>query len=444
MPTKSALLLVLTTLAAARPARGDDPPRQEGAPKGLIGIAETEAKRTARALREKILGGLRTYGLLRDQAPDRAREQLESIVQYGAEAVPLLLDVLHGVAGGTTDAGFAGPSARALAAIHVRTGNPAILKSMAELVRSGNGAVRAGVLEGLETIDQPMVVEIVGPLLQEQDPALRNQVVRVLGRQRSSAELVSGLLIPLLKQEGVPPLEVLGALHRLGDRGGLETAQALLNKSTDPDLLNVSIRYLDSLGTKGSLPALRVLLNTHGAAHLSDPLLKKAVDAVQQIGLRDSDARKPAEEILVDVFKKHTAFAVRDHARWQLGPYQNDDALKDLEAPVQTAIKDRRFNNSSVADLWIEIAEYRLHFEQWADAMSALNKATAEDEKGLRKQRIEPLKAVSYCGQGKYPAADKILRAMTADERYELLEKYPILEKMGKDPKYRDLFPAPK
>ncbi len=433
-------------LALAAFARAASPTAQEARPpKGLLGIAEAEANRTARVLREKILGALRTYALQHETASDRGKEQLDLIVQNGADAAPILVEVLRDIAGGTKDSAWAGPASRALAAIFDRTKNAAIMKSLADVARSGNAIVRAGVLEGLESLDHPMAIEIVAPLLQEQDAALQAQVVRVLGRQKSSSESVSRLLLPLLKQEGAPAAETLMALLQLGDRGGVEAAQTWLAKSADPALLGVAIRYLSELGGKNSLPALRGLLVTHGAQGLPDALLKRAVDAVQRIGLREVEAKKPAEELLVDVFKKHPAFAVRDWARWQLGPYQNDEALKSLEAPVLDSIKNDR-SGRGVADLWIELADDRLQFEQWGKAAEALNKAQAEDDKGFRIDRIEPKRAVALCGLQKFAAAEKILRGLPAEEREKLLEKHPVIERMGKDPafreKFRELFPS--
>ena len=316
------LLITLLTAALAGPQQAPAPSpvaREGAAPKGLIGIAESEAKRTERMIRDNILGLLRKFEAARETAPDRGEHYLQQIVQYGADATPLLVDMMHGVGTGNIDAVFAGPIARALAAIFEHTKNEAILKNLAEIARQGPVALRAGVLQGLETIDHPLVIDIVTPMLNEQDPALRAQVVAVLGKQKSRAEEVGNLLRPMLKQEGAPWAETLGALQDLGDKGGLDSAQDYLAKSADPTLLAASIRYLAELGGKTSLPALKGLL-THGSPNLADALLKKAVDAVQGIGLRDSDAKKAAEDILVDVFKHHPSYGVRSLACWELGP----------------------------------------------------------------------------------------------------------------------------
>jgi len=443
------LFLMLPAAAPApqeAPAPEAAPAAEEGAaPRSLLAIAEIEAERSRRLLKERINGSLRSYALARDTAADRGRSHLEAIVQSGADAVPLLLDLLRGVGSGATDASFAGPSARALSGIFDRTRSVAILKGLADIVRSGSGTVRAGVLEGLESLDHPMVIEIVGPLLSEQDPALRTQVVRVLGRQKSSAEFVGKLLRPLLAQEGAPFAETLRALLELGDRGGLEAAQGWVARTSDPLLLGESIRYLAELGGKAQLPALSDLL-TRSTQNPPDSALKRAVDAVQRIGLREVDARKDAEYILLQVFKRHSSFGVRDWARWQLGPFQNSEALKSLEDQIGATIRanDRSGRGGNNADAYLSLAEYRVQFEQWDKAVEALKKAQSEDEKGLRAQSIEPLRAVALCGMDKYAAAEKILRTLTADECADLLKRHPVLERMLKDAKYRDLFPPPR
>jgi hypothetical protein len=285
-----------------------------------------------------------------------------------------------------------------------------------------------------------MVIEIVRPMLKEQDAALRAQVVRVLGNQKSNAAIVGPLLKDLLKEEGAPWAEALSALLTLGDRGGIDMAQGWVAKSSDPLLLGVSIRYLGELGGKQALPVLSKLV-MHGPPNLSDATLKKAIEAVQSIGLREEDAKKPAEDILVEIFKRHTSQAIKDCACWELGPFQNDEALKSLEQKVQENIKaNKQSGREKNPDLLIELAENRLRFEQWGKAFEALNKAQSEDDKGLRAQMIEPLCAVALCGDQKLEKAKKILLTMSMDDRVELLGRYPVLEKMAKDPKYRDLF----
>jgi hypothetical protein len=121
---------------------------------------------------------------------------------------------------------------------------------------------------------------------------------------------------------------------------------------------------------------------------------------------------------------------VREWARWQLGPFQNDEALKSLEEDILKEIRSGKGGSSNTAELWITLAEDRLQFEQWAKAIEALKRAQTEDQ------------PVALCGQGKHPSAEQILRTMAAEDRGALLEKYPVLERMAKDAKYRDLFPA--
>ena len=122
--------------------------------------------------------------------------------------------------------------------------------------------------------------------------------------------------------------------------------------------------------------------------------------------------------------------------------YQNVEALKSLEDSALDQIRAGERGGRSTADLQIELAETRIQFEQWQGALDALKKADNEDQRGLRGQSIDPLRAVAYCGLGKLPQAARILRDMTADERAQLQAKYPVLEKLQKDSNYRDLFPT--
>jgi tetratricopeptide (TPR) repeat protein len=289
-----------------------------------------------------------------------------------------------------------------------------------------------------------MVIEIVGPLLQEQEPGLRAHAVRVLGRQKSSSETVGALLRPLLSREGAPCAATLAALLELGDKGGLEAAQGWVAKSADPALLDASIRYLGELGGRTSVPALRILL-THERQNVPEALLRRAVDAVQRIGLRESDAKKPAEDLLVEVFKRHAVYSVRDRARLQLGPFQNEEALKSLEEQVLDAIKaNEREGRRNNADLWIELAEYRVLFRQWAKAIDAVNSAQRDDDKKLRTASIETLRAAAHCGRGRFEEAAKYLRTLTAEERADVLARYPVFEAMARDPRYQSLFQPPR
>jgi len=133
---------------------------------------------------------------------------------------------------------------------------------------------------------------------------------------------------------------------------------------------------------------------------------------------------------------------VRDRALWSLGPYQNAEALKRLEEPMQKDIDANRRSNPARSNLtnFIQLAESRLQFEAWTKAIEALKKAREEDDKQFRATWIESLTAVALCGSDKFDQSRKILEKLSVEERVKLLASYPVLEKMARDPKYRDLF----
>ena len=415
----------------------------DAAPKGLRDIAAAEARRTELLLRETLRGLLRNYAIARDSTAQRGEQYLDKIVATGADAVPILLDFLRNVGtSGGMDASFAGPIARALARVFDSDPkhNIQILQSLQQIASTGSSTVRGGVLEGMQSLDHPMVLGIVGPMLKEQDNELRVQVVRVLGKQKSSAEMAGNQLRPLLSEEGAPWAEVLNAMLALGDKRGVDFAQGSLAKSNDTTLLGVSTLYLGELGGRTAVAPLQKLV-MHGPANLPDALLKKAIEAIRTIGLREDDAHQPAEAALVEIFKRHSSNVVKETARWELGPFQNEEALKSLEEGVQDNIKANvKSGRPNNPELFLELAADRLQFEQWSKALQALDKAQQEDDKGFRTSQIEPMRAAAYCGDGKLEKSKKILLGMSMDDRIDLLGRYPVLEKMAKDPKYRDLF----
>jgi hypothetical protein len=420
------------------------PPVAPDAPRGLLPVAEAEAARSTGAMKERILGMLRNFATQRDTAADRGKGFLDNVVLLGPDAVPLLLDVLRDVDKGSFDAAYAGAAARALCGIFERTKNKAILASLSEAVQASGPAVKAGALEGLETLDHPQVVDIVSPLLESKDPSLRARAVRVLGRQKGSAELVGGLLKPLLSQQGAPWADVVSALRALEDESALDLVHGMVAKSEELPLLLAGVGYVSDLGGRTSIEPLRSLLMRPGST-LPETLLKQAVDAVQAIGLRETDAHSPAEQLLVETFKKlrESKKVVSDHARWQLGPYKNDEALKSLEDEIDAAIAMNRRVDQPNTMRYLELAGDRLHFESWGRALDALKKAKEEDSRKLRTSDIDELKAVALCGQQKYSQSKALLQEIHPDRRFELLQTYPVLQKMAKDPNYKDLFPAP-
>ena len=109
---------------------------------------------------------------------------------------------------------------------------------------------------------------------------------------------------------------------------------------------------------------------------------------------------------------------------------------------MQKDIDANRRSNPARSNLtnFIQLAESRLQFEAWTKAIEALKKAREEDDKQFRATWIESLTAVALCGSDKFDQARKILEKLSVEERVKLLASYPVLEKMARDPKYRDLF----
>ncbi len=426
--------------APAAPA----PPRDETGPRGFLPIAEAESARASKAMREKILGLLRSFAQNHDNAPDKGIGFLVNIVQLGADAVPLLFEVFGEVDHGTFDAAYASAAARVLVGIFDRTNRAPILKGLADVVRTGGPAVKAGVLDGLELLDHAMVVEIAEPLVESGEPSLRAHAALVLGRQKSNAEAVGNLLRPLLQQQGAPLPELIQALRQLGDRPTLETVHGFLaSKSEDPLLLLECVRYASDIGGRTSIPPLRSLL-LRLPSTLPEPLLRQAINAVQAIGLRESDSKSGCQELLLETHKKlhDSRPPVADHARWQLGPFGNEEALTSLEDEIEKVITINKTLKQSNLSRYIELSTDRLHFLAWSRALDALKKAEAADTRKLQTSDIEGFRGVAYCGQDRLSQAENSLRDVHPATRLELLKRYPVLEKMAKDPKYRYLFPT--
>jgi HEAT repeat protein len=443
LPFLTSLLSIAPILQSSPPAPAPAPVG-DTAPKGLIGVAKSEAERTQRQLRDQILGKLRAYATLHQTVADQGVGFVKSIVDLGADAVPVLLDCLRDAGGGKLDAAFAGPAARALAGIYDKTKNEKLLESVAEIVKSGDAGVRAAILDGLSTLDHKMVVDMVAPLLADPTAALRVLAVKVLGRQRSHPDQIGALLRPLLSQQGAPWPEAIQALDAIGDKQALEPVVALLGKCDEPAFLSAAIHYLGDQGTRTTLPALRTFL-LKGPNGVADKTLEQAVDAVEHIGLRDGEARKGAEDLLVDVYKTHANAGIREHAQWHLGAFGNDEARKAWEVPLLKEIAETKKANRSTIDKQIELATVRLHYEDWKGARQALERAKDEDDKKWKETLIQELTYVAWVGDGgkKLGEAEKFLREhVSLDERATLLRDYPCLEKLQQ--KYPDLFPIKK
>jgi 3-deoxy-D-manno-octulosonate 8-phosphate phosphatase KdsC-like HAD superfamily phosphatase len=451
------LPLLFASVAAAQettqaPAQSPppDPPRATDAPpaaiadapRGLLAVAEMEAARSARALRDSIRARLRNFAQAQDTAADRGKGLLDSVVTLGPDAVPLLFEVLRDVDRGALDASFAVAAARALCGIYDRTKNKEILAALEKSVLDSGPAVRHGALEGMAQLDDPHVVDIAVPLLASNDPTLVARAVRVLGRQQASAEAVGAQLRPLLQQQGAPLAEVVAALDSLTDLAALDSVHGMVAKADDPALLLACVRYLSRHGTRASVAPLgKLLLRAEGP--LSEVLLKQGVDAVQVIGLRHSDAQAGAIDLLLEAWRKlrSSKIEVSNYARWQLGPFKNEEALKSLEDEVEEAIANNKKMRSSNLGRYIELAKDRLRFEAWGKAVSALDKASDEDTRKNRIDEIKELRAVALYGQGKPTGAEALFHEMAIERRLALLQEYPILQKMAREPRFKDLFP---
>jgi plasmid stability protein len=431
--------------AKPEPVPGPDhaAPAEPAPQKGLLGIAEREAARSSKLLRDRILGSLRQWVLQHEGTADRGRSLIESVVNGGPDAAPVLLGFVNAAAAGQGEASIVQPAARALVGLVDRTHNEKLLHELAEATKGAPPAIRIDVLAAFETIDHRTVVDYAAPMLDDENPMVRVAAVRALGQQKSHAAEVAKLLRPQLQKEKGPSVDALRALHDLGDKQSVDLAQGVLGSSQDVQLVGVALRFVSDFGGKGALAPLELLLDPNRPSPFDDALLKQAVDAVQKIGLREIDAKTKASEILVNCMNKHPAPNVRDRACWQLGPYQSADALKRLEDPVAKDIlaNSKASPSRSNTNNFINLAEFRLRFEAWSKAMDALKKAKEEDDRGFRTSYIENLKAVAYCGLDKFEPARKILvETVSPEERMKLLSEYPILEKMARDSKYHDLF----
>ena len=444
-------IALLFAFARQTPAAPAPAPAQAGAPsakvdpapeKGLLAIAEHEAERSSKMLRDRILGSLRQWVLQHELAADRGKSLIDSIVSSGPDAAPVLLGFVETAAAGKGDASIVQPAARALVGLAAKTQNGKLLKSLADATKGAPASIRTDVLAAFETTDDEVVVAYAAPMLDDETPTVVNAAVRALGQQKSRAAEVAKLLRPQFQKEKGPKVELLRALFALGDKPSVDLALSVLGGSQEAPLVTIALKFASTYGGKSALGPLEALLGACRASAFDDALLRLAVDAVQSIGLREVDSRSRAQEILLTCMNKHPSPSVRDQACWQLGPFVNEAALKRLEDPVlkDIALNSKQTPSRSNASNYVNLAEYRLRFEQWSSAIEALNKAKLEDDKGFRAKNIESLRAVALCGQDKLPAAKKILDTLTPEERANLLNTYPVLEKLQQ--KYRDLFPG--
>src|SRR5262249_39191843 len=129
-------------------AKVDGPaPANEGTNgSGLLGIAEKEAARSAKALRDRVLASLRNWTLKHDLEADRGREILASVVNCGPDAVPVLLAFVKAAVAGQGEAAIVQPAAHALAGLFDRTKNAQILHDLCEAVKDGAAPLRVDVL----------------------------------------------------------------------------------------------------------------------------------------------------------------------------------------------------------------------------------------------------------------------------------------------------------
>jgi HEAT repeat protein len=426
---------------AAKP-EGEAPPDQGTKPAGLLGIAEREAARSSKVLHDRILASLRNWTLKHEIEADRGREILLSVVNCGPDAVPVLLSLVRTAVAAKGEAAIVLPAARALAGLFERTKNPQILHDLTEAVKDAQAPIRVDVLVALEPIDHKIVYDFACPQLGDESVSVRGAAVRALGKQKSHAAEVAKLLRAHLQTDKAVWLESLRALYGLGDKSSVDLAQSVLATSQDAQLVAVALRTVADFGGKAALAPLDSLLDANRPSNFDDTLLKVVVEAVAKIGLREIDAKRRAEEILVACMKSHSSVNVRDRALWTLGPYQNAEALKRLEDPILKDVDANRRSNPARSNLtnYILLAESRLQFETWSKAIDALKKAREEDDKQFRTREIESLTAIALSGLDKFDQARKILEKFTVEERVKLLGDYPVLEKMARDPKYRDLF----
>jgi HEAT repeat protein len=434
--------VVAPTDPAAKP-EGEAPPDEGTKPGGLLGIAEREAARSAKVLRDRILASLRNWTLKHELEADRGRDILLSVVNCGPDAVPVLLSFVRAAAAAKGETAIVQPAARALAGLFDRTkNNPQILHDLTEAVKDAPAPIRVDVLIALEGIDHKIVYDFACPQLGDESVSVRGAAVRALGKQKSHAPEVAKLLRAHLQTDKGVWIEALRALYGLGDKSSVDLAQSVLATSQDAHLVAVALRTVAEFGGKAALSPLEPLLDANRPSSFDDTLLKVVVDAVAKIGLREIDAKRRAEEILANCMKLHTNVNVREHALWALGPYQNADALKKLEEPILKDVDANRRSNPARSNLnnYVQLAESRLQFESWTKAIDALKKAREEDDKQFRATYIEELTSVALCGLDKFDQSRKILEKLSPEERVKLLGLYPVLEKMAKDPKYRDLF----
>ena len=434
------------------PTGGDHGSGDEGAqtrrPDGLLDIARREADRTRARLAAEIRGILQDIALLPNTYFPQVRKGIAKVVAHGPDALPMLMEWIEGARRPRDGEYFELHAVRAVLGIFEATQDLEILRNLRALATQGDWPTQLVVLAGFDEIDHDLVAHTLIGLVGHEDERVHRAALRALGAQASNARVAVPALRTVLTQEGATGIATtIDSLRRLEDRESEQTVIDLLKapedptgtgaapaQVVDPALVEAGVYYLAELGSRHSFPTFRRLLFQDLPSQLATVILQ----GVQGIGLDQIETKAEAEKLLVHVYKNHPAASVKVRAARLLGPFQNEGAYQYLVEPLQVRVSRR---GGSTVDNQIDIALLQLLFERWKDAEKTLRNATVLDsEKGARQSDILTYQAIARAGQQDYSTADKLLRRSGKSDFSGLVQEWPPLRAMSRDPRYQHHF----
>ena len=405
----------------------------------LLGIAKAEGAKLHRRNRQRIEEILDGVIRTSEWSKVQAQRELEKTLALGANAVPVLIEILNEDPESPKDIpkhiARVGYSTGALILIFEATERGSILDSVQASLKSASPPLAVSILTGLRRLDHPRVYAMAQPLLQSNDKEVRDAAILVMAQQTNPS--VAEQLRPLLKDPTVNQSYVIYALHQQRDASSEVDVHRVWVQTNDAEVKQRAVEFFHDCGTQESLSMLVSGL-FHPENEANTPLRQKILSAVQAIGLRGSDeAKSVAEQILVRAMDEIKVYKLTRSAANLLAPFGNEVAYQRLLASTATALA--REPNSPA--LLLDQARLQLLFERWKDAMTSITKAERADEKRAYSGEIANYKVVAQCGLSQYAKAERSLRK-ASQTGAELLALWPVLQKMAEQARYRPLFEA--
>ncbi len=409
----------------------------DSAPWDLLSIAERETLRATNRLRDELGKQLESIAYL-DPESRSVRETLEDLAQEGAPLVPLLFEKLDAIEGGLKERRAAKHSAQILMRVFEKNQDLNILRQLQQRLAVDNLVLRTTILQGLQGVSHKLIVEMVRPFLGGPERPLSQLSIRILRHQTSQSAVAA--LRPLL-ESGQDADMVIGALLALGDEQSSAGVAVILANTKSPAEQRAAIDYLQLHGSCEAVDALREMLLGKRAYSAFGTLETDAATALWHIGVTQPECADSVEQHLVALWNKAPLPGVRDHARFLLGPFENEAAYESFRKDYQRDTKDRRQRSNPLIHLGF--ARIQLQFHKFSEALTTLKRVQQFDEGKDLGLRIAELQGLAYCGLQQWDRAEKALEKSGAMYDPELPHKYPFLTRVWEESRCKDWFHNP-